>query len=262
MNIRANYKFYNAKPHKQNGVALFISLVFLLVATILGVSSLQANIFSEKMTRNNIQREEALEAAEMTLLEAETLIDNNARQIMRAVFQDNGESINWNDYNDSGIQNSNPGDTCEGTLNGVGGLCIPYQEWANFNDGDKYYDNWVEVVNPDASRDQVASLGVWSDDGKHRKASDVIKNKYGLAESPKYIIEFMGNIPDVDSAGEVFSNCGSPSDADGGAAFIDSQANWPHCMADRKLFRITAIAQTGNKGQTRVMLQSLYIAAD
>ena len=54
----------------QNGVALVISLIFLLVSTLLALSTLTSNVSEERMTRNNLQRQTAFEAAEVALLES------------------------------------------------------------------------------------------------------------------------------------------------------------------------------------------------
>lgn len=65
-------------PIKQKGAILVISLIILLIMTLLGISVMSVNILEEKMVNNDRQYKEALHAAELTLREAEKLIDPGA----------------------------------------------------------------------------------------------------------------------------------------------------------------------------------------
>lgn len=62
-------------PRKQSGVALFISLVLLLVLTIIGVSSVQTTSLEVRMTRNEHDSVLAFQAAESALRDAEAQIE-------------------------------------------------------------------------------------------------------------------------------------------------------------------------------------------
>ncbi|MCF6202163.1 MAG: pilus assembly protein [Methylococcaceae bacterium] len=64
--------------NKQKGAILVLSLIILLIMTLLGVSVMSVNILDEKMVNNDRQYKEALHAAELTLREAEKLIDPDA----------------------------------------------------------------------------------------------------------------------------------------------------------------------------------------
>lgn len=65
------------KPlHTQNGVALIVSLIILLILSILGVQSLQTSTLEEKMAGNFRDNKVALEAAESALLAGEVWIDS------------------------------------------------------------------------------------------------------------------------------------------------------------------------------------------
>lgn len=64
--------------NKQRGAILVVSLIILLIMTLLGVSVMSVNILDEKMVNNDRQYKEALHAAELTLREAEKLIDPDA----------------------------------------------------------------------------------------------------------------------------------------------------------------------------------------
>lgn len=65
------------KPlHTQNGVALIVSLIILLILSILGVQSLQTSTLEEKMAGNFRDNKVALEAAESALLAGEAWVDS------------------------------------------------------------------------------------------------------------------------------------------------------------------------------------------
>ena len=57
---------------RQQGMALFVSLVFLLILTILGVSSMQSTILEEKMAGNFNDQNRAFQASESSLRAAES----------------------------------------------------------------------------------------------------------------------------------------------------------------------------------------------
>ena len=78
---------------KQAGVALFISLVMLLVLTIAGVSAVQTTSLEERMARNTHDRLIAFQAAESALREAEGFLLNNANST--ALFTDGGANGLW-----------------------------------------------------------------------------------------------------------------------------------------------------------------------
>ena len=62
---------------RETGVALFISLVLLLVLTIIGVSAVQTTSLEERMARNSHDNVLAFQAAEAALREAENFLRNN-----------------------------------------------------------------------------------------------------------------------------------------------------------------------------------------
>ena len=86
---------------KQTGVALFISLVLLLILTIIGVSSVQTTSLEMRMSRNDHDTLLAFQAAESALRDAEADLEAVAST---AVFDDTngkwdvadlGEEDNW-----------------------------------------------------------------------------------------------------------------------------------------------------------------------
>ena len=61
----------------QSGAALVVSLLILLVMTVIGISSMQTTNLQEKMASNTREREQAFEAAESALRNAEAFLENN-----------------------------------------------------------------------------------------------------------------------------------------------------------------------------------------
>jgi type IV pilus assembly protein PilX len=63
--------------HMQQGMALFVSLVFLLLLTIVGVAAMQNATLQEKMAGNTKLKNESFQYAEAGLREGEALVRNN-----------------------------------------------------------------------------------------------------------------------------------------------------------------------------------------
>jgi type IV pilus assembly protein PilX len=219
--------------NKQQGVTIVIVLFFLLIMTLLGVTALRGNVLNEKMTLNAIQRSEALEVAEIALLEAEALIENNNPTIVSALL--NARVPTTDALN------------CETSIGGQGGLCVKAEADPSY-DGSAY-DNWRDIDNDNNS------LNAWTESARHRTVDDpAVINAYNLTSAPKYIIEFMGFTPadgDPDNSG--CATAGAPS------SVSDQLNTWPYCDIDRSVYRITALATTGNYDETRVMLQATYV---
>lgn len=62
----------------QQGMALFVSLIFLLLLTIVGVAAMQNATLQEKMAGNTKLKNESFQYAEAGLREGELLVANNA----------------------------------------------------------------------------------------------------------------------------------------------------------------------------------------
>ncbi|MDG9922193.1 MULTISPECIES: PilX N-terminal domain-containing pilus assembly protein [unclassified Pseudomonas] len=63
---------------KQNGSALIICMVFLLLLTILGISSMQSSTMQEKMVGNAVEENRAFQMAEGALREGEQYVESNS----------------------------------------------------------------------------------------------------------------------------------------------------------------------------------------
>ena len=219
--------------HVSKGVALPVALIFLLVLTVLGVSSLGTNVFEEKMAANSLNRELAFQAAEATLREGERHVET-VPNIFEQVFYDGGSTYDAAPPND--------GDLC------INAYCTPTHQDAVFDpakipgDAGFLYDRWIEL---DTSTDPN-NLQVWSTTGRHIEYTNY--NSLGLNSAPKYIIEFLGHwVPPTGSA------CDGV-DAD----LLPDAPNdvWPYCPNDPGMYRITVLAETA--AGARVMLQSTY----
>lgn len=80
-------------PNQQTGVALFISLVLLLVLTIIGVSSVQTTSLEVRMTRNQHDSTLAFQSAESALRDAEAQVE---ALVSTAGFTDTGNNGLYN----------------------------------------------------------------------------------------------------------------------------------------------------------------------
>ncbi|MGF6490237.1 pilus assembly PilX family protein [Pseudomonas frederiksbergensis] len=61
-------------PHSQRGMALLVSLVFLLLLTLIGISSMQNAILQEKMAGSVTLRNQSFQAAEAALRVGESAV--------------------------------------------------------------------------------------------------------------------------------------------------------------------------------------------
>ena len=59
---------------QQQGIVLVIALVFLVVMTLIGVTSIQSNIVDERMVANQFETDQVFQAAESALRTGETFI--------------------------------------------------------------------------------------------------------------------------------------------------------------------------------------------
>jgi len=67
----------NANSRSQQGAALFVSLMMLILVTILGVTGVRMVSLEEKMAGNSFDRNLAFQAAEAALREAEKYVEDN-----------------------------------------------------------------------------------------------------------------------------------------------------------------------------------------
>jgi type IV pilus assembly protein PilX len=83
-------QFLNVR--RSRGIALFISLVLLLVLTIIGVSSVQTTTLETRMARNEHDTLLAFQSAESALRDAETFLQG---VVTTAIFTDAGGGGLW-----------------------------------------------------------------------------------------------------------------------------------------------------------------------
>ena len=143
----------------QKGLALFMSLVILLVVTLLGVASVQTTMMEEQMSRNSRDANIAMLAAESAIEDGETYIET----LGAAQAADDAAKLA-------------AGETPVELL-----AFIDVDAEANglyFEASSTATPNWVDVV--------------WSDpDGSYLSASTSIA---GVETQPKYIIEYIKTV--------------------------------------------------------------------
>ena len=224
----------NKFSQSQQGAALIVGLIMLLLMTILGVTSMSSSIMEEKMAGNSRDRAIAFQAAESALRAAEREIENS-NDIHTVIFYSGGVS-------DGDTAVNNDGDTC------TGGYCTPAirdenvdDSAGNCSDGNYIPERWE---NCDAGTAAVGNnLDVWNTATRYRTYTGSITGVGQASQAPRYIIEFMGYIDPLDGSG---TTC-SPAVTD-----------YPGCTSDPKLFRITARGYGGTTA-AQVMLQSTYV---
>jgi type IV pilus assembly protein PilX len=150
--------------NKQKGVVLLVSLVFLLIITIAGISAMRLSTVEEKMTGNFSDRNVAFQAAEAALRDGEAWID-----------QQNFSDVNFlQGCTEALCFNSNCDD----------GLCF----------GGDYTPGDCEVYVPDVSageRDIYQDQEIWLENSRHRNATSDIDGAANDIEQAKYVVEFM-----------------------------------------------------------------------
>jgi len=204
----------------QNGQVLLISLIFLIVLSLIGVSSIKTANSEQFMAHQFEDKEFALEAAEDALVEAEQWISNvTINPFIHAKESCSGDSRCF----DQDCTN---------------GLCLT----GYLDSGDKCVlqnkDPWadkVELSNNYLKDGKGDLVNVWGDENRYKLVDGLYPNAVGKA---KYIIEFY---------------CFTQKDPNGvpPSPFPDDRHAWS------QLYRITVLA-SGKSTETRVMLQSTF----
>ena len=97
-----------ASRNAQGGVALFVSLVFLLLLTIIGVSAMKSATLQEKMSGNTRFKTITFQYAEAGLREGEGFIATlNNSGALAACAVCNGNACRTPDFDDAAVQNGN-----------------------------------------------------------------------------------------------------------------------------------------------------------
>ncbi len=122
---------YNSGMFRQRGTALVMALVFLVVLTILGMSTMNTTLLQERMSGNLKDRQVAFQAAESALISAENWLGD---LIERPVFvgrEGDGlhpstttgipvwDTIDWTSTADLVVYPNTPDANVAGSLNGV-----------------------------------------------------------------------------------------------------------------------------------------------
>lgn len=73
-----NYRILQPQLHRQRGASLIIGLLFLIVLTLLGVTSMSKAVMEEKVAHNQRDTAVAMESAESGLRDIETWLDSQS----------------------------------------------------------------------------------------------------------------------------------------------------------------------------------------
>ncbi len=144
----------NASRAKEKGVALFMSLVMLLILTILGLSSVQTTSLQERMSRNARDTNLAFQAAESALRDGEDLLEtltsltNFENGVEGFYFEkDPGDGANWLD-----VTWSPTADDCTGCITNTTAI-------DNVATQPKYIVEHVKAVISDADALNLDNIG-------------------------------------------------------------------------------------------------------
>lgn len=92
----------NANPSSQRGAVLLVALIFLLVLTLLGVSSMDGTILETKMSMNTQEKNWSFQVAEAALRQATELLSNEDQVLLNNAVTNSGQPIPVD--NNQGIQ--------------------------------------------------------------------------------------------------------------------------------------------------------------
>ena len=124
----------------QRGVALFISLVLLLVLTIIGVSAVQTTSLEERMARNTHDSVLAFESAEAALRAGETFLRTSVNST--ALFVPAGNNGLWKASNYGQAERWDQ----PGIWTGANSVAIPAATIAGVAEQPRYIIEWVASV--------------------------------------------------------------------------------------------------------------------
>ena len=245
----------NAMKTKINqGLALPVILLLLLVMTILGVTSLSSSTLQERMAAGQRLREIAFNFAETTLREGEIHAKSIASQIREGTLSTQAGatftffSTDFNNLNNPfwklgfpSLSQVNAGDNC------TGGYCTPIE-----------FDSTEDITGvAPANIERWLDATIWANPERHRVLEGFDEGQLAeqdMAEAPKYIIELLGQLPLQETEGEpnsVAVKCEKKTVPNDG---------YPYCNKDPYFFRITARAVSGIGARTSVvMLQSTIV---
>ncbi|MEX2490003.1 MAG: pilus assembly protein [Pseudomonadales bacterium] len=140
---------------RQSGVALFMSLVMLLILTLLGLSSVQTTTLQERMSRNARDTNLAFQAAEAAVKEAEVVLEGTTSLIP---YEDNNNEGRY--YSVPPPDGNGKVDLLPCSINAT-----PCFDWEN--------DGWSEGP----------------------RGFKVVDNSIdGVSEQPRYMIEFVKTV--------------------------------------------------------------------
>jgi len=125
----------NTSRMKQQGAALIIGLIFLIILSVIGLSSMSNVTVQERISGNSLASYRALQGAEISLLEAEGVVSNGNFEAGNNFINDENDGVDyvnaalWDNCNDAGQVDDN---LCEDLASGSSA------KYETTSDQDKY----------------------------------------------------------------------------------------------------------------------------
>jgi len=125
----------NSSRMKQQGAALIIGLIFLIILSVIGLSSMSNVTVQERISGNSLASYRALQGAEISLLEAEGVVSNGNFEAGNNFINDENDGVDyvnaalWDNCNDAGQVDDN---LCEDLASGSSA------KYETTSDQDKY----------------------------------------------------------------------------------------------------------------------------
>ena len=120
---------------KQHGAALIIGLIFLIILSVIGLSSMSNVMVQERISGNSLAGYRALQSADISLLEAEGIVSNGNFETTNAYINDENNGVDyvnaalWVDCDNAALADDN---LCENLASGSSA------KYESTNDESKY----------------------------------------------------------------------------------------------------------------------------
>jgi len=169
---------------KQRGAALLMAMLFLVIITLIGVTSMVGTALEERMARNSRETNIAFQAAEAALRDAETDL-NNTGAVPRV------PAITTADFTMAAGTCSNTGECKPGTAACPGG---PPQVWdASCTAGlpSQLEDTTKSVRYGTYTNSPFFPISAQNTEGL---AGTVTLPSMGVSKQPRYVVEYLGGV--------------------------------------------------------------------
>lgn len=170
-------------PASQQGIALFLALIILLVLTLLGLSSSNTSTLQERMVANSVEAQLAFQRAEAGLRQIEISTRENTFGGIRSLVQDFNPGANF-EFNDCTLMARTGGDWDS----------LDWQSSAALNSSLSYVVNWA--VFPSLEQGfgfefVILNLVEYEDNGLPRvscRMGGEVTNEFGASVQPDFYL--------------------------------------------------------------------------